>query len=209
VAVNLSGSGGKRDFATPGQTWIQQSVQPNEELEKRLGMPRRPRSTIDYLRKSWSFVVAVVVVGLLAGACPAFAASGPGASDGLPVPALAAGIVLAFAVGLTAGTVQRRRRAARRRETFERPPPVPHPAVIRATAPAPPAPPRPEPAAPPEREPEPEFDVEPERRLAAPPPEPEPEPESDSATTVAAKPAGATPQRVRKVKRKKKGGSRR
>ncbi len=43
----------------------------------------------------------------------------------------------------------------------------------------------------------------------APPPEPEPEPESESPKTVAAKPAGATPQRVRKVKRKKKGGSRR
>ena len=41
----------------------------------------------------------------------------------------------------------------------------------------------------------------------APPPEPEPEPESPK--TVAAKPAAATPQRVRKVKRKKKGGSRR
>ena len=39
----------------------------------------------------------------------------------------------------------------------------------------------------------------------APPPEPEPE----SPKTVAAKPAGATPQRVRKVKRKKKGVSRR
>jgi YidC/Oxa1 family membrane protein insertase len=39
----------------------------------------------------------------------------------------------------------------------------------------------------------------------APPPEPEP----DSPKAVAAKPAGATPQRVRKVKRKKKGGSRR
>jgi YidC/Oxa1 family membrane protein insertase len=39
----------------------------------------------------------------------------------------------------------------------------------------------------------------------APPPEPAPE----SAKTVAAKPAAAAPQRVRKVKRKKKGGSRR
>jgi hypothetical protein len=63
------------------------------------------------------------------------------AADGMPVPALLGGIVLAFAVGLSAGQVQRRRRAARRSaEAKERPAPVPTPSV-----PARPAPPPPEP----------------------------------------------------------------
>jgi hypothetical protein len=63
------------------------------------------------------------------------------AADGMPVPALLGGIVLAFAVGLSAGQVQRRRRAVRRSaEAKERPAPAPTPSV-----PARPAPPPPEP----------------------------------------------------------------
>ena len=65
----------------------------------------------------------------------------PAATEGLPVPALLGGIVLAFAVGLTGGQVQRRHRAARRTAIAkERPAPEPTPVL-----PARPAPPPPEP----------------------------------------------------------------
>jgi hypothetical protein len=67
--------------------------------------------------------------------------SNPAATEGLPVPALLGGIVLAFAVGLSAGQVQRRRRAVRRTATARvRPAPAPTPPL-----PARPAPPPPEP----------------------------------------------------------------
>src|SRR5215216_3024591 len=50
------------------------------------------------------------------------------ASDGLPVPALVGGVVLAFAVGITGGRVHQRRRTARRRSVASaRPGPVPTP----------------------------------------------------------------------------------
>jgi hypothetical protein len=63
------------------------------------------------------------------------------ADDGLPVPILAGGVVLAFAVGVAGGQVHRRRRAAQRRAVaLERPAPV-------MTPPARPAPPPPETAA--------------------------------------------------------------
>jgi hypothetical protein len=61
--------------------------------------------------------------------------------DGLPVPILAGGVVLAFAVGVAGGQVHRRRRAAQRHAVaLERPAPV-------LTPPARPAPPPPETAA--------------------------------------------------------------
>jgi hypothetical protein len=65
------------------------------------------------------------------------------ASDGLPVPALAGGIVLAFAVGLGAGQVHRRRRRA----AGPRPSLAPRRAAAHAP-PARPAPPPPEPVPP-------------------------------------------------------------
>ncbi|MET0557996.1 MAG: hypothetical protein ABW065_04920 [Solirubrobacterales bacterium] len=65
----------------------------------------------------------------------------PAAADGMPVPALLGGIVLAFAVGLSAGQIQRRRRAVQRSAAAnERPAPALTPSL-----PARPAPPPPEP----------------------------------------------------------------
>jgi hypothetical protein len=112
------------------------------------------------------------------------------ASDGLPAPALAGGIVLAFAVGLGAGQVRRRRRAIariarrpsrtqRRAEAHSRrvPAPAPAPPPPEPAAPAEPVvlrPPAPEPApAPPPPEPQP---AEP-RLVVPPPPAPAPPPE--------------------------------
>src|SRR4051812_40001592 len=46
-------------------------------------------------------------------------------SDGLPVPILVGGIVLAFAVGLWGGHLHRRRRLARREESLEAAPLAP------------------------------------------------------------------------------------
>jgi hypothetical protein len=91
----------------------------------------------------------------------------PAAADGIPVPALLGGIVIAFAVGLSAGQVQRRRRAARRAAIAQaRRAPAPTPSV-----PARPAPPPPEPVAP---EPKPvELEV---PDPPAPPPPPPPTP---------------------------------
>jgi hypothetical protein len=61
------------------------------------------------------------------------------ASDGLPVPALVGGIVLAFAVGIAGGQVHRRRRTAHRRTVASaRPGPIPTPPA--RPAPEPPAP---------------------------------------------------------------------
>lgn len=108
-------------------------------------------------------------------------------SDGLPVPALAGGIVLAFAVGLTAGKVHRRRVTARRHSVArERPvpvtaaparpaPPPPEPAAQIASQPieAPPAPAAPAPP-PPEARTEPPRVVAPPTAPATPPPPPEP-----------------------------------
>jgi hypothetical protein len=65
----------------------------------------------------------------------------PAATEGLPVPALLGGIVLAFAVGLTGGQVQRRRRASRRTAVAkERPAPEPTPVLPVRPAPPPPEP---------------------------------------------------------------------
>lgn len=86
------------------------------------------------------------------------------ANDGLPVPALAGGVVLAFAVGIAGGQIHRRRRIAHRRAVAsERPPPV-------MTPPARPAPPPPETPAP-----EPKA-VQVAAPVAPPPPPPEPRP---------------------------------
>ena len=63
----------------------------------------------------------------------------PAATEGLPVPALLGGIVLAFAVGLTGGQVQRRRRATRR-TTVAKERPAPEPTPVLAVRPAPPPP---------------------------------------------------------------------
>src|SRR6202008_4777392 len=104
----------------------------------RLGRIRRFRATIRGLRTSWWYLTVTVVVlaGLAAGvhtmtiAAPAMAGAerlaeeahaaaeravvpAPAAADGMPVPALLGGIVLAFAVGLSAGHVARRRRVTR------------------------------------------------------------------------------------------------
>ena len=89
----------------------------------------------------------------------------PAAADGMPVSALLGGIVLAFAVGLSAGQVQRRRRAARRVATAkDRPAPAPTPSV-----PARPAPPPPEPVVP---EPKPVSLAAPQPPAPPPPPAP-------------------------------------
>lgn len=91
------------------------------------------------------------------------------AADGMPVPALLGGIVLAFAVGLSAGQIQRRRRAARRSaEAKQRPAPAPTPSV-----PARPAPPPPEPVV---AEPKPVEIAAPVVPPAPPPPAPAPAP---------------------------------
>jgi hypothetical protein len=87
-------------------------------------------------------------------------------SDGMPVPALVGGIVLAFAVGLTFGQVHRRRRVTVRRRTAAARP------LATVAAPARPAPPPPEPAAP---APKP-VDVAPAAPATPAPPPPEPRP---------------------------------
>ena len=112
------------------------------------------------------------------------------ASDGLPVPALAGGVVLAFAVGLGAGHVHRRRRRAgsqtsrtARRAAAHAPaprvpaPPPPEPAApARPVVVAPPAPPpAPVPPPPRPRAPEPRV-VAPQPTPAPPPPRPRPRP---------------------------------
>jgi hypothetical protein len=87
-------------------------------------------------------------------------------SDGMPVPALVGGIVLAFAVGLTGGQLHRRRRATVRRRTTAALPaveaparPAPRPPSVAAVVPVPmdlapapaPAPPPPKPRRTPRR----------------------------------------------------------
>jgi hypothetical protein len=100
------------------------------------------------------------------------------ATDGLPVPALVGGVVIAFAVGIAGGQVHRRRRIAHRRlVASERPAPVP-------TPPARPAPPPPETTAP-----EPKA-VEVAAPVAPAPPPPEPRP---AAPRVVAPPSAPTP----------------
>jgi hypothetical protein len=109
----------------------------------------------------------------------------PAASDGLPVPALAGGIVLAFALGLGAGQVHRRRRRTvqprpsrgARRAAAHAPPARPAPAPPEPAAPAAPvvvappvAPPAPVPPPPAPRRPRPRVVVPP--PTAAPPPKP-------------------------------------
>jgi hypothetical protein len=90
----------------------------------------------------------------------------PAATEGLPVPALLGGIVLAFAVGLSGGQLQRRRRAARRTAVAkERPAPAPTPSL-----PVRPAPPPPEPVV---QEPKP-VELVPPAPPAPPPPPPAP-----------------------------------
>ena len=124
------------------------------------------RATIHVLRTNWWYLtVAMVVLAVMAAgvhtltiAAPALAEQerlaqdadaaaeraivpNPAATEGLPVPALLGGIVLAFAVGLSGGQVQRRRRAARRTAVAkERPAPEPTPALPVRPAPPPPEP---------------------------------------------------------------------
>jgi hypothetical protein len=127
-------------------------------------------------------------------------------SDGLPVPALVGGIVLAFAVGIAGGQVHRRRRTAHRRIVASaRPAPVLTPPARPAPAPpaaeerpeprpldlAPAAPAAPAPA-PPEAEVPAEQPVDvsaPSRPLPAPPP---PEPQA-APPRVVAPPTTQTP----------------
>lgn len=107
------------------------------------------------------------------------------ASDGVPAPILAGGVVLAFAVGLSGGIAHRRRRVARRR-SWPAAAATPVPKVSEPVQPAPP-PPEPETPAP---------------RVVAPPPEaerpkppapPPPEPETPAPRVVAAPPAPVAP----------------
>jgi hypothetical protein len=136
------------------------------------------------------------------------------ASDGLPVPALVGGVVLAFAVGIAGGQVHRRRRTAHRRSVAgARPSPVPTPPARPAPEPpatetrpeprpvdlAPAAPAAPAPA-PPEAEVPAEQPVDlagPSRPLPAPPP---PEPEATPARVLEppAAPAPAAPEPPRR-----------
>jgi hypothetical protein len=94
------------------------------------------------------------------------------ASDGLPVPLLVAGIVLAFAVGLSGGHLHRRRRLARREAVLEAP--AAEPAVearpsrrARRSEAEPPEPPEPVAAEPPEP-----VEAAPPEPVEAAPPEP-------------------------------------
>jgi hypothetical protein len=110
----------------------------------------------------------------------------PAAADGLPVPILVGGIVLAFAVGLTGGHLHRRHRLARRQRmvaamveaeerprTVQPPPaPAPEPPAPVAVAPQPVAPPAPAP----EPAPEPPAPKAPEPRVVEPPAAPAPPP---------------------------------
>jgi hypothetical protein len=101
------------------------------------------------------------------------------ASDGVPVPLLVGGVVLAFAVGLSGGVVHRRRRAARRESPPAAPPPVRE--VGEAPQPAPP-PPEPETPAP---------------RVIAPPLAPVPPPPEPPRAEAPARPApSAQPLRL-------------
>ena len=148
------------------------------------------RATIHVLRTNWWYLtVAMVVLAVMAAgvhtmtiAAPALAEQerlaedadaaaeraivpNPAATEGLPVPALLGGIVLAFAVGLSGGQLQRRRRAAQRTAVAkERPAPEPTPSL-----PVRPAPPPPEPVV---QDPKPVALVAPAPPAAPPPPAP-------------------------------------
>jgi hypothetical protein len=132
------------------------------------------------------------------------------ASDGLPVPALVGGIVLAFAVGIVGGQVHRRRRVAHRRIVASaRPGPVltpparpapeppaaepraePQPVDLAPAATAAPAPAPPEAEAPAEQP----FDLSgPPRPLPAPPP-PEPQAAPPRVVEPPATPTPAAPK---------------
>jgi len=207
------------------------AVHPTNELEERLGMFRFLRATIDGLRTSWWYlaafmvVLAVMAAGVhtMTNAAPALAEQhrltreaeaaaeravvpNPAASDSLPIPALIGGIVVAFAVGLTAGQVERRRRASRRQAALLRPDPVPDPvlparAARVAPAPQPPAPkprkpprivkPAPPPPAPPPPPPEPKRS-----EPVAEPPEPPKPPEPKRPEPVAEPPEPKRPEPV-------------
>ena len=188
---------------------------PTNRLENRLARGRGASATMRGLRTTWALVTVVTMVLAVAAAsvhgmsvdAPALAdqerasrvAARPAtvsvaAADGLATPALAGGIVLAFAIGLTAGHYQRRRRAARRASAVAPPAPAPSPApptkVVSPTAPAPePEPPAPEPE-PPTPEPAPPG-PRPEPVAAA---EPEDEPTEPEPAVVEPGPAEAEPQ---------------
>jgi hypothetical protein len=131
------------------------------------------------------------------------------ASDGLPVPALVGGIVLAFAVGIAGGQVHRRRRTAHRRSVASaRPGPVLTPPARPAPKPPAAGPPAEQPvdlapaapAAPPPAPPEAEAPAEqpvdlagPPRPLPAPPP-PEPQAAPPRVVPPPASPAPAAPE---------------
>jgi hypothetical protein len=160
----------------------------------------RPRwATIRGLRTSWWHLAAVVVAlaAMAAGVHTLSISARAAAPDsdvggGLPIPALLGGIVLAFAVGLTAGQVQRRRRAARREAVLQRPALVPDP-VVRAAPPAPPPPAPSPPAAPRIVKPAPPPPVPPppppEPKRTKPRPAPEPPAPEPAATTEPPAPA--------------------
>ena len=110
------------------------------------------------------------------------------ASDGLPVPALVGGVVLAFAVGIAGGQVHRRRRTVHRRSVASaRPAPVLTPPRRPEPQAAPAPPPPPEPETPSEQ---PVDLTGPPRPLPAPPP---PEPQA-APPRVVAPPAAPTPE---------------
>ena len=90
------------------------------------------------------------------------------ASDGVPAPILAGGVVLAFAVGLSGGIAHRRRRVARRATwpAAAAPPPV-----REVSEPVQPAPPPPEPETPAPRVVSPPLEAERPKPPAPPPPE--------------------------------------
>jgi hypothetical protein len=117
------------------------------------------------------------------------------ASDGLPVPALVGGVVLAFAVGIAGGQVHRRRRAVHRRSVASaRPGPILIPPAKEKRAEAEPQPAQPAPA-PPAPEPRVELPVDlsgPPRPIPAPPP-PEPQPAPPRVVAPPTAPAPAAP----------------
>ena len=114
------------------------------------------------------------------------------ASDGVPAPILAGGVVLAFAVGLSGGIAHRRRRVARRASwpAAAAPPPVRRSASRSQPAPPPPEPETPAP------------------RVVAPPPEAAP-PEAARPAATGARDPGAARRRGRRPRPSRRRPSRR
>jgi hypothetical protein len=107
--------------------------------------------------------------------------------DSMPVPFLVGGIVLAFAVGMTAGQLHRHRRTTVRRRTAAAPPL----AAVAAPAPVRPAPPPPEPKVRPAPKP---VDIAPTAVVAPAPPPPEARPAPPRVVQPPAAPAPPAPR---------------